>query len=72
MYVAIINGTNLKYFIASITIAVLLIMAVVLGVFYLIVFNHNNSIGYKLTSFLLAALGVYFLYNRLRRKHMKL
>lgn len=51
MYVAIINGTNLKYFIASITIAVLLIMAVVLGVFYLIVFNHNNSIGYKFTSF---------------------
>jgi putative Mn2+ efflux pump MntP len=66
------DETNSKYFIASIAIAVLFIIAGALGLFYFIVFIHDNSTAYQITSLLLAALGVYFLYNRLKRRKQRI
>ena len=58
------NETNSKYLIASILMAILLIVAGGFEVFYIIVFIHSNSLINLITSLLLAVLGAYYLYNR--------
>jgi len=64
---------NLKYTIVPIIISVLLLIAGAFGIYYFVVFIHSHSIAYQITSFALAALGAYSLYNRMRRrKQLKL
>jgi len=59
---------NLKYFIAAIVFALFLLITGGFGVYYFIVFIHSNSIAYQVSSFALAALGAYILYNRMKKR----
>jgi len=53
--------------------AILLLIIGIFGIYYFIVFIHSHPIAYQITSFALAALGAYSLYNRMkRRKQIKL
>ena len=66
-----ISKQNLKYFTASIIFAVLLLIAGIFGVYYFFVFIHSNSIAYQITSFALAAMGAYILYNRMKKRKQR-
>jgi len=59
---------NLKYTAVPIIIAVLLLIIGIFGIYYFIVFIHSHPIAYQITSFALAALGAYSLYNRMKRR----
>ena len=65
------NKLNKKYFAAAIIMDIILIIAGIFLVFYLIVFIHSNSLADLITSLLLAALGFYFLYNRIKRRKQR-
>ena len=62
------NKVNKKYFAAAIIMDIILIIAGIFGVFYSILFISSNSLADMITSFLLAALGLYFLYNWIKRR----
>ncbi len=66
-----VNKLNKKYFAAAIIMDIILIIAGIFLVFYLIVFIHSNSLADLITSLLLAALGFYFLYNRIKRRKQR-
>ncbi len=68
----LMDKNNLKYFIISVVASILLIVLGIFGVFYFILFVNTNSLAYQITSLLLAALGVYFLYNRLKRRKQRI
>jgi len=59
---------NLKYTTVPIIMSVLLLIVGAFGIYYFIAFIHGHSIAYQITSFALAALGAYNLYNRMRRR----
>ena len=65
------NKLNKEYFAAAIIMDIILIIAGIFLVFYFIVFIHSNSLADRITSLLLAALGFYFLYSRIKRRKQR-
>jgi len=59
---------NLKYTTVPIIISVLLLIVGAFGIYYFIAFIHSHSIAYQITSFALAALGAYIIYDKMRRR----
>ncbi len=62
------SKSNSIYYIMPILFSILLIILGLTGIYYFIVFIHSNSIAYQITSFALAAIGVLFIYKRLKRR----
>jgi fatty-acid desaturase len=58
------NKRNFKYFVISVAFAAFLIITGAFGIFYFILFIHSNSLCFQITSFAIAALGIYILYHR--------
>lgn len=65
------NKLNKKYFAAAIIMDIILIIAGLFLIFHFIVFIHSNSLVDHITSLLLAALGFYFLYIRIKRRKQR-